>query len=196
LIAALGQKSATFCQLLKETGARCGEIAASKWTDIDFPRKIVNITPEKGSDPRIIKLSQKALDMINNLPKDGERLFADADDMRSSFFMQRRRLAKKLSDPSILKVHFHSFRIWKATSEWHRVKDLLHVQGVLGHKNIQVTRQYIRLANCIYGESSEDDGFVIRVAHNVQEASEFASAGFDYVTGEYDDGGKIFRKRK
>ena len=36
LIAALGQKTACFCQLLKDTGARCGEIAELKWTSIDW----------------------------------------------------------------------------------------------------------------------------------------------------------------
>src|SRR5271157_4258429 len=137
-IAGVGRKCAAYLQMLKETGARCGEISALTWKNIDFEQRLVNITPEKGSNPRIIKVSRKALDMINNLPKNGERLFANADDMRSSFFMQRRRLAKKLGDPKILEVHFHSFRIWKGTEEWHRAKDLIHVQGVLGHKNIQV----------------------------------------------------------
>jgi hypothetical protein len=31
---------------------------------------------------------------------------------------------------------------------------------------------------------------------NTQEACKLAEAGFEYVTGEYTDGGKIFRKRK
>jgi integrase len=39
LIAALGRKTATFCKLLKETGARCGEIAELKWDSIDFGRR-------------------------------------------------------------------------------------------------------------------------------------------------------------
>jgi integrase len=71
--------------------------------------------------------------MVSNLPKDKEHLFSNADDMRSSFFMQRRRAAKKLGDPAIPKVHFHSFRHWKATYEYHRTKDLIHVQDMLGH---------------------------------------------------------------
>jgi hypothetical protein len=38
--------------------------------------------------------------------------------------------------------------------------------------------------------------FICRVAHNVGEAIELIQAGFEYVTGEYNDGGKLFRKRK
>jgi len=41
-----------------------------------------------------------------------------------------------------------------------------------------------------------DDQFTVRVATSVQEACSLAEAGFEYVTGEYVDGGKIFRKRK
>jgi hypothetical protein len=31
---------------------------------------------------------------------------------------------------------------------------------------------------------------------NTQEACKLAGVSFEYVTGEYNDGGKIFRKRK
>ena len=35
-----------------------------------------------------------------------------------------------------------------------------------------------------------------KTAMNVKEATELIELGFEYVTGEYSDGGKIFRKRK
>ena len=50
---------ATFLQILKETGARCGEIWWLKWADIDFESKVINITPEKNSNPRVVHLSQQ-----------------------------------------------------------------------------------------------------------------------------------------
>ncbi len=36
----------------------------------------------------------------------------------------------------------------------------------------------------------------MRVTHNVGETCALVEAGFEYVTGEYMDGGKIFRERK
>jgi hypothetical protein len=42
----------------------------------------------------------------------------------------------------------------------------------------------------------QGNNFITRVAHNVQEACALVETGFEYVTGEYNDGGKIFRKRK
>ena len=41
-----------------------------------------------------------------------------------------------------------------------------------------------------------DDQWTVRVATDVKEACTLTEAGFEYVTGEYGDGGKIFRKRK
>ena len=69
LIAGCSKRMATFLQLLKETGARCGEIWQLNWTDIDFESKVVNITPEKNSNPRVAHLSNKLLEMLQQLPK-------------------------------------------------------------------------------------------------------------------------------
>ena len=66
-----------FLQMLKETGARCGEIWQLKWGDVDFESKVVNITAEKNSNPRVTHLSNKLLEMLNNLPKNyGDRIFS------------------------------------------------------------------------------------------------------------------------
>jgi hypothetical protein len=42
----------------------------------------------------------------------------------------------------------------------------------------------------------QEERFISKVAVNVKKATELIELGFEYVTGEYDDGGKIFRKRK
>ena len=77
--------------------------------------------------------------------------------------------------------------------EAHRTKDPFHVQEVLRHKSIKNTMRYIHLAKVRF----KDDGqYVSRVATNARDACILVDAGFEYVTGEYDDGGKIFRKPK
>jgi hypothetical protein len=73
-------------------------------------------------------------------------------------------------------------------------KDILHVQRLVGHKSIQNTLICIDLAAKFFGKSS--DGFIVRIAHDVGEAAELTEAGFEYTTGECNDGGKIYRKRK
>jgi len=36
----------------------------------------------------------------------------------------------------------------------------------------------------------------VRIAHDVGEAAALTEAGFEYTTGEYNDGGKIYKKHK
>jgi len=77
--------------------------------------------------------------------------------------------------------------------EYHRTKDIIHVQQVLGHKNIKNTMIYITLAKELFKGQQE---YVSKVAKNIKESCALVDAGFEYVTGEYTDGGKIFRKPK
>jgi hypothetical protein len=42
----------------------------------------------------------------------------------------------------------------------------------------------------------EVDSYNTAVALNVDEARKLVESGFEFVTGAYDDGGKIFRKLK
>jgi len=69
LIAGVGKKTATYLQLLKETGVRAGEAWNLKWVDFDPERSIVNITPEKNSNPRQLKISTRLVSMLSALPK-------------------------------------------------------------------------------------------------------------------------------
>ena len=44
--------------------------------------------------------------------------------------------------------------------------------------------------------TSKNYQFYAAVANTPNEAIKLIEAGFDYITGEYNDGGKLFRKRK
>jgi integrase len=192
LISALGKKTATFCQLLKETGARAGEIASLKWTSFDFETKKVRIKAEKGSNSRVLPLSMKALEMLCNLPRNKETIFSNADDMRSCFFLQRRRAAKKLGNPKLILIHFHTFRHWKATTEQHKTRDPWHVKMLLGHKSIQSTEAYIHLEEMLYQD--RNDQFTVKVANTMDEAVKLMEVGFEFYAEI--EGNKLFRKRK
>ena len=132
LIAALGRKTSCFCQVLKETGARCGEIAELEWLSIDWEQRKVRIKGEKGSNSRIRPLSAKAIDMLSKLPRTNRnparknKIFANADDMRVTFFLQKRRIIERQSNPKLALIHFHTFRHWKGTTEQHKTKDPWH----------------------------------------------------------------------
>ncbi|MEM1551688.1 MAG: tyrosine-type recombinase/integrase [Candidatus Bathyarchaeia archaeon] len=46
LIASCNKRTATLLQVLKETGARIGEVAKLKWIDFDPERRTLRIQPE------------------------------------------------------------------------------------------------------------------------------------------------------
>jgi len=133
--------------------------------------------------------------MLSRLPKGSKRIFGDisARTLRVNLWNSRKRVARKLSNSRFDKITFHSLRHWKATMEYHRTKDIIHVKKILGHRNIQNTMKYIDMEHAIF--NSHDNGqFTVRVAQSVKEACELVEAGFEYVTDIAEK--KIFRKRK
>jgi len=62
------------------------------------------------------------------------------------------------------------------------------VMRILGHKNIKNTLVYTQLMDF------QDDDYVSRVAHTIEEACQLIEAGFEYVCEM--DNIKIFRRRK
>ena len=111
--------------------------------------------------------------------------------LEEQFFGSVPFFALKLQNPRISQITFHTFWHWKATMEYHRTKDLLHVMKLLGHKNIKNTMIYTQLL-----PFQEDEQFICKVAENTKEACQLIEDGWEYVTGEYSDSGKIFRKPK
>lgn len=51
----------------------------------------------------------------------------------------------------------------------------------------------MHLANPIFHD--HDDQYVCKVARNAQEAMQLIELGFEYVTGEYHDGGNCLRSK-
>ena len=190
LIAGCSRKVATFLQLLKETGMRPGEAWQLRWADVDFEKGTVSVTPEKGSKPRIFKISSKLEAMLKALPQDREYVFKSGrlEHFACNFRKQRRRIAAKLKNPRINRITFKTLRHFKATMEYHRTRDILHVMEVLGHKRIQNTLKYTHLVDF------KDDEYICRVAKTEKEIAELIEAGFEYVCEH--GGVKFFRKRK
>ena len=91
-------------------------------------------------------------------------------------------------NPRIDRITFKTLRHFKATMEYYKTKDILHVMQILGHKNIKNTLIYTHLVNF------KDDEYISKVAKTVEEACKLVEAGFEYVCEI--EGVKIFRKRK
>ncbi len=190
LIANTRTKMSTYLQLLKETGADAGEAWKLRWIDINITSRTVAISPTKNHNARTLPISENLLSRLLRLPRENSLVFAgkNLDKFRWLYETARNKLAIKLDNPRIHEIMFKTFRHWKATHEYYRTKDILHVKYILGHKRIENTLIYTHL---VYFESDE---FVCKVAKTVEEATALVEAGYEFVTSM--DGNKLFKKRK
>ena len=82
----------------------------------------------------------------------------------------------------------HTVRHWKASTEYHRTRDIIHVKEMLGHKAIQSTLIYTHL------KTFKSDEYHSAAATDIEDARSRIEAGFEYVCTHQDT--MVFRKRK
>jgi integrase len=127
--------------------------------------------------------------MLSCLPKTTVTVFGvNADLTRRNFAKQRKRITAKLKNSRLTQITFHTFRHWKATMEYHKTRDILHVMQVLGHRSIRNTMMYTQLVDF------KEDDYVARIAHSEEETCQLIEAGFEFVCDFGSN--KVFRKRK
>ena len=195
LIAGCGKKTTTFLKMLKETAMRSGEAKRILWTNIDFERRIITLNdPEKGSNPRVWKVSAELIGMLNALPRKSLRVFGDGpiNSMKTTFYRARKRLTAKLQNPRLLRISFHTFRHWKATMLYHKTRDPYYVKDFLGHKKLSSTEIYITIERTIFEPTTDE--FTVKIANDPEEVKCLLEVGFEYVCQK--DGLMFLRKRK
>jgi integrase len=181
--------------LLKETAMRSGEAKTLHWTDIDFEKHLIRLNePEKGSNPRIWRVSTELIAMLNNLPRKSEKVFGTGSPgtMKATYISARRSLAQKLQNPRLLRITFHTFRHWKATTLYHQTKDPYYVKDFLGHKSLTSTEIYINIERTMF--ESQCDEFTVKVTEKQEEIKALLETGFEYVCQK--DNLAFLRKRK
>jgi len=160
-----------------------------------FQRDVVTLTrAEKHSLPRIFKVSRILMGMLENLPKTSEKVFGTMNVNSAIVGIQqaRKRVAYKLANPRIAKIHYHLIRHWFGTMEYHKTHDIDHVRRLLGHKSVLNTQIYVNMEQAMF--TSKSDEYIVKAAETVEDAQKFLEVGFEYVTDM--DGIKLFRKRK
>jgi integrase len=89
---------------------------------------------------------------------------AKQQNIQRDFQKMRKILSMKLGDPELNKISMKTFRHWKATMGYHRTKDILYVQRILGHKSLKNTLVYTYLL-----ENDVDEAFTVKVASSIDE---------------------------
>jgi integrase len=113
--------------------------------------------------------------------------------MKTTWNKTRKRLAENLQNQRLKKITLYTLRHWKATMEYHRTKDIVYVQQLLGHKDIKNTMIYINIEHALFG-AGDNDEFTVRVTEKPEEIKELLQIGFEYVCEK--DNLLFLRKRK
>ena len=174
---------------------RIGECVSLPWTCIDFEKRIIVLTiAEKNGLPRVFRVSATLMSMLGSQPKENQKVFGRTTTVTAMQWLRqtRKKVAVKISNPRIAKIHFHLIRHWFGTMEYHKRPDMDHVRRLLGHKSILNTQLYVNMEKVFFSESTEE--YTVKVASNIEESCKLVEVGFEFVTEM--DGKKIFRKRK
>jgi integrase len=133
------QKSILFIWLLILTGARKGEIAQAKWTDLQDNKLIIkNHKTDRLGEERILYLSPQAISLIR------KHHDAKGDGYIVGIKSPRRAFETILRNCKIDNVRIHDLRHSYASWSLQVVK-LSDVGGLLGHKDAATTNRYAHI---------------------------------------------------
>ena len=131
------QKSILFIWLLILTGARKGEIAQAKWTDIQDNKLIIkNHKTDRLGEDRIIYLSPQIMSLLNKQSRNSVNIVG----IKSP----RRAWETILRNTNIKDVRLHDIR--HSYASWSlQVVQLSDVGELLGHRDIATTQRYAHI---------------------------------------------------
>ena len=131
-------QSVAFIYLLILTGARSGEIAAAKWSQLDGSRiTLAEHKTDGGGEDRIINLPQAALDVLEKLPK-GKGTITGIKSPKNFWD----RVRKEAGCPDL---RLHDLRHSFASAAISAGYTLAQIGELLGHNNAQTTQRYAHL---------------------------------------------------
>ena len=190
------KKLVTAIAISKDTGLRPVELMRLKLKDLDLQKGAVYPETAKHGSPRVLKLKNKTLNILNKYLATvsiglNDNIFGtwNSDSYGKWFRHSRNKTAEKTQDLSIKTIRLYDLRHFFATMTYHRTKDILFVKQQMGHKKIETTLIYTQLL-----QFEQDNNYTCKVAQNVEQATELIENGFEYVTEM--DGLELFRKRK
>jgi integrase len=148
LFAACGKlEKAAFGTLLL-TGLREQELCYLNWKDVDLKRETIRVTGEdkdgfspKDYEERLIPIPQDLVALLKKLPQKSEWVFPGAKSGRSTHLL--RTLKGIANRAGIGHATLHKFRHTYATRLLEKGCDIVTVQHLMGHSDLDTTRQYL-----------------------------------------------------
>jgi len=146
-------KAIAVIRLLTLTGCRRNEIAALRWTEVDFERTVIRLTPERhkgGSEGRtkVVPLGGPALQLLASLPRYAGSEFVFPGTTGTSHFQGTQRIWEKIRDAAeIPDVRLNDLRHSFASAGLTGGDTLAVLGALLGHSNARTTSRYAHLSD-------------------------------------------------
>ena len=149
-------------ELAEETGLRPCEIQGEKGLrviDIHTEQKSITALSAKKCNARPpIKISDQLITRLTayitskNLKGQNILFLGNSDRLSEHFFKLKKRLAKKLNDPSIEAIRLYDIRHYYITKQLRRTQNTETVRIIVGHKHLNTTQKYLHLLGNNSGE--------------------------------------------
>ena len=159
----IGPFAASGLRLALFTGARSGEITATKWDHVDWQRRLIRLPDSKTNEPRTIHLSDAAVEVLRNVPRVGPYVIAGARHGKPFKSFSRSWIVAR-EYAGLKDVRLHDLRHSYASLAAGRGVSLHMIGKLLGHKDPATTARYAHLARDAVQAVNDELGAVMEAA--------------------------------
>lgn len=118
------------------TASRIGESVPACWNEIDLKNRVWSVPPERRKDgkpfPHRVPLSTQAIDLLNSIGRQGEKIFEDPDRKASSRYSLTGLLKRMTGTDATMHGFRSTFRDWCAENDVPEIlaeKSMMHQTG-------------------------------------------------------------------
>ena len=125
------------------TGMRRNEILFLRWEHVNLREGFIAVTETKNDEIRYIPMNKTMTEMLNNIPRRGEFVFAQKNGRPYSWIGRAWRNAKANAG---VECRFHDLRHTYASHLVMNGTDLPTIKELLGHKSLAMVERYSHLS--------------------------------------------------